>query len=59
MVMQVETSKQYTLKYSFEYARLGGTDPFKQFTMQQMNAMKQGSTRGIIVFHLCITGRIG
>ncbi|MBN2106516.1 MAG: hypothetical protein JW832_03760, partial [Deltaproteobacteria bacterium] len=45
MVLQVETSLMYTLKYDFEYPRIGGTDPFGAITMQQMDAMEQALDR--------------
>ncbi len=40
IVLQQEIAKKYLLKYEFEYPRIGGTDPFTEISMQQMNDMK-------------------
>ena len=38
-VLQQEVAKKYRLKYDFEYARIGGTDPFQAISLRQMDAM--------------------
>jgi len=38
-VLQQEVAKKYRLKYDFEYARIGGTDPFGEISLQQMADM--------------------
>ena len=38
-VLQQEVAKKYRLKYDFEYARIGGTDPFGEISLQQMEDM--------------------
>jgi len=38
-VLQQEVAKKYRLKYDFEYARIGGTDPFQEISLQQMADM--------------------
>ena len=41
IVFQQEMAKKYLLKYAFEYPRIGGTDPFREISMQQMKDMQK------------------
>ena len=51
-VLQQEVAKKYRLKYDFEYARIGGTDPFQAISLRQMDAMTKELKRSGILHGL-------